>query len=117
MRISDWSSDVCSSDLAVLEHVETPAQAVDRTQHVVRVAELARLPGPPQRPLGIAPRRYRRLDRILGSRHRVVLRRSGEHALSPHTPCGRVTKQSRGRGTATTKNGRANVCTTVTNTQ
>src|SRR5690606_32885243 len=45
----------------------------------------ARLPRPPQRLLGVAPRRSRRPDRILGRcRHRAVLRRSGERALSSH---------------------------------
>src|SRR3546814_4780245 len=78
MRISDWSSDVCSSDLAVLGALEIArariagapvgkldlkeARAVDR--HVERIARRR------ERPLRVDARRARKLD--AGDRKSVV---------------------------------------------
>src|SRR3546814_6769777 len=41
MRISDWSSDVCSSDLGVEEGDAEVDRAVDRPRRLVHVGDLA----------------------------------------------------------------------------
>src|SRR3546814_5856943 len=38
MRISDWSSDVCSSDLLALRLIDQPGAPVDQPQREVRFA-------------------------------------------------------------------------------
>src|SRR3546814_11702900 len=43
MRISDWSSDVCSSDLPFLRHVAVIGLDVEAEQHAVLIARLARV--------------------------------------------------------------------------
>src|SRR3546814_12498887 len=61
MRISDWSSDVCSSDLLDPETSRNQRSACDGSRH----------PGPDSR-----PGRSWSLDRILGERPRVGQDRS-----------------------------------------
>src|SRR3546814_17123791 len=50
MRISDWSSDVCSSDLLIrvdLPEPETPVIAVNSPEEIVRSTSLRLLPDAP----------------------------------------------------------------------
>src|SRR3546814_4049750 len=61
MRISDWSSDVCSSDLRVV--VATADQPLDREERVFRIGDglaLGRLPDQPLAALGKGDHRGRR---------------------------------------------------------
>src|SRR3546814_10371214 len=60
MRISDWSSDVCSSDLVLQAGHEAGLVAAlqEGTVHLVRVAEAGHL----AEPLGLARRQGSRLD-------------------------------------------------------
>src|SRR3546814_9185755 len=73
MRISDWSSDVCSSDLL--------AQA--RVQPAIQWAGSLR-PAPGRVPEGVrrSPRQIPQKDAIvaaIGNRHQITQRRSEEH--------------------------------------
>src|SRR3546814_19444666 len=54
MRISDWSSDVCSSDLVVLDPRQRVARGQGRLRGLARSAELRREGPAEARPGGLA---------------------------------------------------------------
>src|SRR3546814_19191770 len=73
MRISDWSSDVCSSDLVPLFPVLARAQAIDPIQialeqlHLLPVFETHKIIGLDRYPDRDRRKLLRRLDRFLGA--------------------------------------------------
>src|SRR3546814_1733039 len=76
MRISDWSSDVCSSDLALLEHRGTVIEVDQRGARV----EIGNDPG-----VGVARRlsgiaEFEQVGDIRGDRQPAGARRAGEGA-------------------------------------
>src|SRR3546814_5630607 len=89
MRISDWSSDVCSSDLQVPDHPPARAGCVDRRRARDR----------PDRPgLGAAASVGRRP--VLRPREQPVLRRSalGRDRPAPERPVAPECAPTKGRG-------------------
>src|SRR3546814_13751894 len=73
MRISDWSSDVCSSDLCLAGHARSPA-----ARHRRRLARLGAFrrrlyERPPYRVAGAEWRRRLRIDRCVGMTMRGLI--------------------------------------------
>src|SRR3546814_5246328 len=104
MRISDWSSDVCSSDLSVGGVAGTTAEAIGRASRVV----LGRAAGARA---GVASRRIANRRSQIGGCHRVIgernLRRGATGGLQRADVRRIVTGRSRQIGRAS---GRERVC-------
>src|SRR3546814_19524568 len=85
MRISDWSSDVCSSDLAGVRahvHAPEPAQPADAGDRVLRLGERVQ----PVRGVGVLELHVGHLEHRAGAAavlgHRSEERRVGKECVS-----------------------------------
>src|SRR3546814_10385514 len=94
MRISDWSSDVCSSDLASRADCGRTAQPATTTgRHPERAPESIARRGPgersPRRPQHPCQRPFRSYGRAVALPHRKLLRRPGLRRQPPVTKIAR----------------------------
>src|SRR3546814_5696859 len=93
MRISDWSSDVCSSDLLAVRQTPFPEPAVE-TAYPTRLAARHAIVDQLRRPLGPLPEADRAfIDALLGETldqtiiaDRIRERRSEEHTSELPSP-------------------------------
>src|SRR3546814_20878029 len=76
MRISDWSSDVCSSDLVGREQQPIPADPVDGVEDMLaRLRLLHRLRGQPDLPADVLGRQHRKVRRLVPHPQRQLVDR------------------------------------------
>src|SRR3546814_11109984 len=99
MRISDWSSDVCSSDLDLCAQVR---QEKDRDQEEIEEVprpghpDKAPAPAPPGRNLTRGPEAQQVLDREEGEQNAVQEAKGRRHLLvSPEAQIGRASCRER----------------------
>src|SRR3546814_14985049 len=85
MRISDWSSDVCSSDLAP-SSAAPHREAQDDDAAFLRTPSRPGVPAPPPAAVQLRYRRYPPADRGAGDRAALSSARATAHTAPADTP-------------------------------